>query len=119
MRPLIPTRENATVIRVREAIELQLSEPLRVADIACAAEISHNHLTRLFHAATGKTVVAYIRERRVDRATRLLRHTTMPVKQIAAQVGLPDLHQFNKVIRGATGLSPRAVRAGLGAGADG
>ena len=111
--------EPTVVTRTREVIELRLSEPLRVADLARAADLSHNHLTRLFHAATGESVVAYIRARRVERATRLLRHTTIPVKQIAAQVGLPDLHQFNKAIRAATGVSPRAVRLGLNADAVG
>jgi AraC-like DNA-binding protein len=81
-------REPPAVTRTREAIELRLSEPLRVADLARAVDLSHNHLTRLFHEATGKTVVAYLRERRMERATRLLRHTTLPIKQIAAQVGL-------------------------------
>lgn len=104
--------ETAVVALTRETVELRLAEPLRVADLARAAELSHNHFTRLFHAATGKTVVAYIRERRIERALRLLRYTTLPIKQVAAQVGLPDLHQFNKAIRAATGLAPRTVRAG-------
>jgi AraC-like DNA-binding protein len=111
--PSTPEREPSAVTRTREIIELRLAEPLRVADLADAVDLSHNHLTRLFHAATGKTVVAYLRERRMERATRLLRHTTIPIKQIAAQVGLNDLHQFNKAVRAATGVSPRAVRFGL------
>ena len=109
-----PGREPAAVTRTREAIELRLAEPLRVADLARAVDLSHNHLTRLFHAATGKTVVSYLRERRMERATRLLRHTTLPIKQIAAQVGLGDLQRFNKAVRAATGISPRATREGLG-----
>ncbi|MBC8140163.1 MAG: helix-turn-helix transcriptional regulator [Armatimonadetes bacterium] len=119
--PLYPvaTPRTDVVTRLRETIELRLSEPLRVAELAELAGLSHNHLTRLFHAVTGKTVVAYVRERRIERATRLLKHTTMPVKQIAAQVGLPDLQAFNKAIRAATRVSPRGVRAGLKAGSDG
>ena len=105
-----PRSEPLAVTRTREAIELRLAESLRVESLAHCAGLSHNHLTRLFHAATGKTVVAYIRERRMERAMRLLRHTTIPIKQVAAQVGLPDLHQFNKAIRAATGVSPRSVR---------
>lgn len=105
--------EPPAVARTREAIELRLAEPLRVTELADAVDLSHNHLTRLFHAATGRTVVGYLRERRMERATRLLRHTTLPIKQIAAQVGLGDLHQFNKAIRAATGVSPRALRNGL------
>ncbi|MBC8135580.1 MAG: helix-turn-helix transcriptional regulator, partial [Fibrella sp.] len=109
----VHNREPAAVMRTREAIELRLAEPLRISDLARAVDLSHNHLTRLFHGATGKTVVAYLRERRMERATHLLRHTMLPIKQIAAQVGLGDLHQFNKAIRAATGVSPRTLRNGL------
>lgn len=103
------------VARVREIIELRLGEPLRVSGLADAVSLSQSHLTRLFHAATGMTVVGYLRERRIERATQLLKYTTTPIKQIAAQVGLPDPHQFNKAVRAATGVSPRGVRFG-GAG---
>lgn len=94
---------------VRE-IELQLSQPLSIPAIAQRAEISHNHLTRLFRAQFGVTVEGYIRQRRVERALHLLAHTTLNVKAIAAEVGLPDLHFFNKTIRAVCGLSPREYR---------
>lgn len=94
---------------VRE-IELQLSQPLSIPAIAQRAEISHNHLTRLFRAQFGVTVEGYIRQRRVERALHLLAHTTLSVKAIAAEVGLPDLHFFNKTIRAACGMSPREYR---------
>ena len=111
--------EPSAVSTTRRTIELHLTEPLRVADLARSVDLSHNHLTRLFHLATGKTVVAYIRDRRMERATRLLQYTTLPIKQIAAQVGLSDLHQFNKAIRAATGVSPRVVRGRVISGVDG
>ncbi len=50
-----------------------------IPEIARAAGISHNHLTRLFRAETGTTVVAYIRRRRLQRAHHLLRATTLSI----------------------------------------
>jgi AraC family transcriptional regulator len=94
---------------VRE-IEVHLAEPLSIPEIARRADISHNHLTRLFKAQFGVTVEGYIRQRRSERALHLLTNTTMAVKSIAAEVGLPDLHFFNKTIRAATGVSPRQYR---------
>ena len=94
---------------VRE-IEVQLAEPISIPEIARRADISHNHLTRLFKAQFNLTAEGYIRQRRTERALHLLKHTTMAVKTIAAEVGLPDLHYFNKTIRAATGLSPREFR---------
>jgi AraC-like DNA-binding protein len=105
-RPAIPP----VVTAVIERIELRLSEPLYVGDLADEAGLSHAHLTRLFHAATGGTIAAHIAHRRAERAADLLMHTTLPVKVIASQVGMPDLHQFNKSIRRLLGSSPRDVR---------
>ena len=100
----------APVERVRQLIELRLSEPLSVTALADEVGISHNHLTRLFHAAVGDTVIGYIRQRRVQRARHLLEHTTLPIKTVAAQVGVEDPRLFYKLIRAHLGCSPRQVR---------
>ncbi|MEO3755258.1 AraC family transcriptional regulator [Streptomyces sp. B6B3] len=92
-------------------IEANLADPLAVPDIARAAGVSHNHLTRLFRQATGDTVVAYVRGRRLARARHLLRESTLSIPAIAAQIGIPDLQAFNKACHRELGASPRAVRA--------
>lgn len=94
---------------VRE-IELHLAQPISIPAIARRVDISHNHLTRLFRARFDVTIEGYIRRRRVERALHLLVHTTLAVKTIAGEVGLPDLHYFNKTIRAAAGMSPREYR---------
>jgi transcriptional regulator GlxA family with amidase domain len=96
-------------------IETHLAEPLAVPDIARAAGVSHNHLTRLFRAETGDSVVAYIRRRRLERARHLLRESTLPIPAVAAAVGISDLQAFNKVCRSGLGSGPRALREGAAA----
>ena len=103
-------RQHPALSRAVREIELHLSQPLAIPAIARRADISHNHLTRLFRAQFGVTIEGYIRQRRVDYALHLLAHTTLAVKTIAGEVGLPDLHFFNKTIRAAVGLSPRDYR---------
>lgn len=98
-------------------IEARLAAPLTVPEVARAAGVSHNHLTRLFHAETGGTVVAYIRRRRLERAHHLLRATTLSIPAVAASVGIPDLQAFNKACRRELGASPRALRGAPPSGA--
>lgn len=93
-------------------VEAHLATSLSVADIAKVAGVSHNHLTRLFRARTGTTVVAYLRRRRMERARHLLTASTLSVTAVAAAVGIPDLQAFNKVCRRELGESPRALRRG-------
>jgi AraC family transcriptional regulator len=93
-------------------IEANLARPLTVPALARAAGVSHNHLTRLFGSETGTTVVAYIRQRRMARARHLLVSSTLSIPAVAASVGIPDLHAFNKSCHRELGGSPRTVRAG-------
>ncbi len=92
-------------------VEAHLAEPLTVPEIARAAGVSHNHLIRLCRAATGDTVVAYVRRRGLDRAHHLLRETPLSIPAIAASVGICDLQSFNKACRRELGASPRSLRA--------
>ncbi|MEV0460664.1 AraC family transcriptional regulator [Catellatospora methionotrophica] len=92
-------------------LEARLAEPVSVPEIARHAGVSHNHLTRLFRAETGDTVVAYLRRRRLSRAEHLLRRSTLSIPAVAASVGIADLQAFNKACRREFGLSPRALRA--------
>jgi AraC-like DNA-binding protein len=105
------------VLRAMDYIETHLNEPLSIPGIARFADVSHNHLTRLFRAETGDTVVAHLRRRRMARAEHLLRHSTLPIPAVADAVGIKDLQAFNKTCRRELGASPRAVRSGpVGAG---
>lgn len=94
----------------REFIDLHLSDPLVVADIVAATSLSQSQLLRLFRAATGDSIIGYLRRRRAQSARHLLLNTTLPIKAVAVDVGLPDLQQFNKLIRHFWGKSPRALR---------
>lgn len=96
--------------RALQIVEMHLAEPIKVADLAQEAGVSHNHLIRLFRSSFGTTITAYIRKRRAERAGYLLASTSMPIKSIATHVGATDLQHFNKLIRSAYGRSPRQVR---------
>jgi transcriptional regulator GlxA family with amidase domain len=95
------------------AIEVSLGSTVAIPTLASAAGVSHNHLIRLFRKHAGTTIADYVRRRRADRAMHLLTQTTLAPKAIASMVGLPDLQQFNKLVRRAFGRSPRQLRADL------
>lgn len=91
-------------------LESNLSERVRIAEVARRCGVSINTLGRIFQDRLGVSPVTHLRRCRVNRALELLRHSDQPIKAIAWSVGLPDLHHFNKVLRAETGRSPRAWR---------
>jgi transcriptional regulator GlxA family with amidase domain len=93
-----------------QLIETRLSSTLVVRWVADQVGVSPNHLTVLFRRQMDCTVLQYIRQRRADQARHFLIHTDKPVKEIAVEVGIPDLQHFNKSIREAYNMSPRALR---------
>ncbi|MEV5967764.1 helix-turn-helix domain-containing protein [Kribbella sp. NPDC051952] len=97
-------------------IEANLAQPLTIPALARVAGVSHNHLTRLFHAETGQTVIAYLRARRMMRARHLLVASTLSIPAVAASVGIPDLQAFNKTCRRELGGSPRVIRDAVAGG---
>lgn len=105
-----PSRPHPALRNAMAHIEEHLAAPLSVPEIAAVAGVSHTHLTRLFRQGTGRTVVGYIRRRRMERAQHLLVASTLAIPAIAATVGVPDLQAFNKTCRKELGASPRAVR---------
>jgi AraC-like DNA-binding protein len=105
------TPVHPAVGKVKQMIELRLTERLCVADLAREVGLSHNHLTRLFRQATGETVSEYIRSLQIERARYLLTHSTLSIKSIAQEVGVHDLHRFNKMVRRNLGAAPRTVRS--------
>lgn len=112
--PVSETRESAP-FHPHLQIALSLirnnpSEKLLVAAMARKMGVSSNHLTQIFQRQFGCGVRQYIRKERINRACELLRQTSLQVKSIAIECGFGDLQYFNKVIRKATGASPREYR---------
>jgi AraC-like DNA-binding protein len=91
-------------------IENELGTSIRIAALSRRVAISHNHLTRMFQREFGCGIAEYVRQRRAAKALPLLEGSNLPIKSIAAEVGLSDLQQFNKFARRMWGRAPSDVR---------
>jgi AraC family transcriptional regulator len=100
----------AALRRVRELVDAELHRDLSLDDLAAAAGCSRAHFARAFRAATGQTPHAYLRERRVERARRLLATTRLEAGAIGAQTGFSSPSHFGRVFRSVTGVTPGAYR---------
>ena len=91
-------------------VEKRLPERTTVARVATHMGLSATHVNRVVKSVLGMTAIQLIKRRRLQRAYRLLLHSTMPIKLVAAECGIDDLQQFNKLMRGGYGKSPRRLR---------
>jgi AraC-like DNA-binding protein len=110
-KELRQSRRHVALDRACRVIQSRLADQLSLSDLASPAGVSPAHLTRLFRAEMGLTATDYLRRCRLERALHLLTRSEAPIKEIACEVGIPDLHAFNKAIRRGFGISPRELRA--------
>ncbi len=96
--------------QARHYAEQHLSHPLTVDDLAQQAGMSRYHFTRLFTEHTGLPPAAWLREQRIKEAARLLRLTTIPLKEIATRCGFPNANYLSRVFRKHTGIPPATYR---------
>jgi transcriptional regulator GlxA family with amidase domain len=99
--------------RAVERIERDLHLRLTVADLAETAQLSVPQFTRLFRVATGRTPIAFLRERRLVRARLLVERTSLSIEEVMMQVGVADRSRFARDFRRAHGHSPRTLRLQL------
>lgn len=87
-----------------------LNHPLPLPEIAAQVHLSPRHLSRLFTRFTGKSPASYIAHARMDRARGLLLRSPMPIKEVAATVGYPDVHHFTRAFASHFGCPPGELR---------
>ncbi len=87
-----------------------LPRPLPLAEIAAQVSLSPRHLSRVFTRFTGKAPAHYITHARMDRAVGLILRSALPLKEVAATVGYPDIHHFTRVFTVHFGSPPGEVR---------
>jgi AraC family transcriptional regulator len=92
-------------------IESHFSRDVMLDDLAHVCGLSRFQMSRLFSYATGKTVTAYVRGRRLTEAARALTDGAPDILAVALQAGYGSHEAFTRAFRSQFGLSPAELRA--------
>jgi AraC family transcriptional regulator len=92
-------------------IESHLAEALTLDEIAGVAGISRFHLVRAFAAATGLSVMRYVRVRRLSEAARALAGGAPDILALALDADYGSHEAFTRAFRDHFGVTPETVRA--------
>ena len=95
-----------TLRSIRDMIEDRLGEPLRLRELAGAANMSAFHFLRAFKRLTGLAPHQYITSRRMLRAQLLLSTSDLPVAEVAFRVGFSNTSHFTAQFRKHSGATP-------------
>ncbi len=107
-------REPAWLVHVRELIQDQYDQRLGLEALTRVAGVHPVHLSRAFHHWYGATIGEYVRALRVDRASRALAESNLPLATLSLECGFHDQSHFTRTFRRCTSMTPAQFRSRYG-----
>jgi AraC family transcriptional regulator len=92
---------------VIDYINDNLSQDLRLADLASVIGLSESHFTRQFKRTTGTTPYQYVIQSRIERAKLLLCQGQLTIQEVALQVGFADQSHLTYHFKRTLGVTPK------------
>jgi AraC-like DNA-binding protein/mannose-6-phosphate isomerase-like protein (cupin superfamily) len=92
-------------------IQDNLSDSLKLTDVACHLHISGRHLSRIFVSELGVSYSEFVQNERIQRACTLLKTTNLSIKDIAEETGFTTVHYFTRVFTSGVGNPPGIFRS--------
>jgi transcriptional regulator GlxA family with amidase domain len=94
------------VLEAMSYIQMNLSQPLTVTHLAQRANQHQDYFSRVFLQNTGDRPLAYIHEKRIERAQYLITTTNLSYAEIAEETGFDNIPYFSKIFKKVTSLTP-------------
>ncbi|MBU4461408.1 MAG: AraC family transcriptional regulator [Verrucomicrobia bacterium] len=104
------TQALATYQRCRAYIETEYLRVQSLRDIATACHADGAYICRLFRRYGRESPIQFLRHLRMNRAVDLLLNHNRMVKEVAADLGFSDTHNFSRAFRHAFGVSPARLK---------
>ena len=98
------------VSKIRSYIFNHIEEKIYIEDVAKELFINKSYLTTKFKAMTGKTLVEYVTELKINEAKRLLKVTDKSLSEISEQLAFSSQSYFQNVFKRKTGMTPEQFR---------
>ena len=98
---------------VRQAVEYigqNYFEELTLASLSEKYSVESSYFSRLFKQETGKNLMLYIAEKRIEKAIEYMKDESVNLTEIAFLTGYDDYTYFSKVFKKIMGKSPRDYR---------
>ncbi|MGE7612932.1 response regulator transcription factor [Paenibacillus sp. NPDC101420] len=101
------------VLRITEILQKNVENKITLDRLAQEVNMNVNYLCRVFKQDTGRSIVQYMNELKINKAIELLKLPDTRIKEVASQVGIDDPFYFNRVFKKIVGLSPSDFRKKL------
>ena len=87
-----------------------IKERITIADLAAYTGLSESYLSRVFKQNLGVSISDYIREKKIEKATHLLKYSDKAIIEIANYLSFSSQSHFIQIFESFTGLTPKKYR---------
>ena len=108
-----PNHESHIARKIEQSISYMLqhlNQPLQVATLAAAVNVSPSHYSALFKRWMGSSPIDYFIRLRMQQACRLFDSTSLNVKEVAAALGYDDPFYFSRTFKAINRVAPSEYR---------
>lgn len=109
--PFLQRAATSHLSALDQMIDDHLCDGWSASRYAGALGVSRGHLSRLCRRATGMGAAAYIEQKAMAEASRMLAFTQLPVSEVGYRLGYQDPSYFSKRFHKSRGQSPSSYRA--------
>ncbi|UQZ35431.1 AraC family transcriptional regulator [Paenibacillus sp. PK3_47] len=96
--------------RVIQYLKDNYREEIVLKDMSTEFGISYSYMRKIVYELTGKSMIDYLNQLRIDKAKELLLDTDLTIKQIAEEVGYYNVQSFNRFFRKYEGMPPSSYK---------
>ncbi|MBS5520660.1 MAG: AraC family transcriptional regulator [Clostridiales bacterium] len=97
-------------LEVKKYIRDHMLDDISVGMIAEELHFNPQHLTRMFKNKTGYGITEYVTVVRMEMAKKILKDTSIPIKEVAGMVGYKDYAYFTRVFKKEFSIAPKEYR---------
>jgi len=106
----VPHPDYQKIHMIMKWIQLNISIPYTVSQLAENYNYTPNYLSSLFKNVTGQPLIRFINETKISHACSLLTNTRMKVHEIALDCGYSDSKYFFRIFRKMMNMTPTQYR---------
>ena len=98
------------VDEVMRILKANIHNMLTIDEICAKASYGRAYLFRVFKAETGKSIIEYFIELKIDAAKQMLLEDRLSIKEIAAELSFNEPNYFTKTFKRVTGITPSTYK---------
>jgi Response regulator containing CheY-like receiver domain and AraC-type DNA-binding domain len=96
--------------KVKQHVSQDLADGVSLQSAADRFGMNASYFSRWFKFETGQNFVAFLKERRIEKAKSLLAQSPHSLQEISVRIGYADIKHFSRVFKEYTGYSPSEYR---------